>query len=763
MIANLADRVTRHHRLTVMLSLLAIMALSAGASRLGFSPDFRSYFSDDNPQLLAFEALEADFNKRDNISILIEPIHGNVFTAETLSLIQQLTDLGWQIPYSRRVDSLSNHQQLLASADGLEARHLIGDDEVLDEQRIASIRDYASNEPNLAGLLVAADGSAAAVQITLTLPDDNPAATAEAVAALREALKPIRQQYAEQLTLHLFGSAIINLALEEAVMTDLSLLIPLSTLIIYGLIFLFLRSFSGLLIVVMTISFSIAMVFGLFGWAGLTLTPVAGMIPNMVMIIAVADCIHLLVSYYHFLQQQADRQRGSRIQAARQALQINFKPMLITSLTTAIGFLFLNFSEAPPYRALGNMAAAGAILAFLLSITLVPALLSWLPAGKSAAQGGGTVRWQQPMARLADWVLGHRRWVLAGSVLLTLLAAVGIERIALMERWHQYYGEHFAVRQAMDFQNDHLQGLNFIQYRIRAGANGINDPDFLANLAALHDWLAQQPGVSHVEGLLPQLKKVHRLLNIGSDDDSALPASRERAAQNLLLYQMSLPMGLGLEEYLDHQQEATRIGVFIDRTDSRALLALDQRIRDWAASHTPALQLDEGTGLDMVFAHISERNMISLLKGTALALLCISLLMVVVLRSWRLGLLSLVPNLLPALIAYGIWGLGIGYIDLGLSVVACMSLGLVVDDTVHFLIKYQHARKQGDAAQAIRYAFSTVGVAMVLTTVILVIGFAILIASPFSPTWGMGALLALTIALALLLDLMLLPALLVKK
>jgi predicted RND superfamily exporter protein len=757
--ALLGDVIGRRYRLVTALSLLLVFVAAAGAARLTFNADFRAYFSDDNPQLLAFEALEDDFNKRDTLVMLVEVHEGSVFTAPVLNLVRELTNVGWTLPFSRRVDSLASFQHLSADADGITARNLIDNDLQLDAASVANIREIALGEETLRRLLIAENETVTAISIALQLPDNDPNATRELVKRARSEVAALAEPHADQLTVHLFGTSIINLALEEAVARDMSMLIPLSTLLIYVLVFVMLRSLGALLIVFSAISLSTAMVFGLFGWLNVPLSPAIGIVPSMIMVIAVADAVHLLVTF----QQQLATGR-ERIAAMQEALRINFAPMLITSITTAIGLLCLNFSEAPPYRALGNMGAAGAIAAFILTITLVPALLCWLPPGRGVQSGRGASRLFAPMEKLADFVIRRRHVILLAALASVIILVPGVPQNTLSERWHEYYDESFAVRRALDVQDANLNGVNFIEYRIAsASEQGVNAPEFLQELAALHDWMSTHSAIVQVDGILPRLQKVHRLLETGAGQPTELPDTSERAAQNMLLYEMSLPLGLGIEEYISADRQSTRMTVSLSRTDSSALIALDEQIRSWVGENAPALQIDEGTGLDMVFAHISERNMASLLQGTALALVLISALLMLILRSVRIGLLSLVPNLIPILAAYGLWGYTVGRIDLGLSVIACMALGLVVDDTVHFLSKYQRARREQNMLpeQAVRYAFSTVGVAMLVTTVVLTLGFAILMFSPFSPSWGMGALLSTSIALALVYDFLLLPPLLI--
>ncbi len=221
-------------------------------------------------------------------------------------------------------------------------------------------------------------------------------------------------------------------------------------------------------------------------------------------------------------------------------------------------------------------------------------------------------------------------------------------------------------------------------------------------------------------------------------------------------------MGLGLETTMTSDRSATRLSATLERTDSASIREIEQAAVQWAQENAPLLNIAETTGLDVVFANLTHRNVSSMLEGTALALVIISLLMIGALRSLRLGLISMVPNVFPALMAYGLWGIIVGHVDTATSVVACLSLGIVVDDTVHFLSKYNYARTalKRNVEDAIRYAFHTVGIALLITSAILVGGFTVMEFSHFNPSRSMGLLLALTIAVALIIDFLLLPPLL---
>jgi predicted RND superfamily exporter protein len=251
-----------------------------------------------------------------------------------------------------------------------------------------------------------------------------------------------------------------------------------------------------------------------------------------------------------------------------------------------------------------------------------------------------------------------------------------------------------------------------------------------------------------------------------ADDESfyRIPDQRELAAQYLLLYEMSLPFGLDLNNQINVDKSATRMTVILKDTTTKELRQMDQKAREWLKANAPASMLTYGSGLSIIFAHISERNINSLLGASFGALGLISLILIVALRSFKLGVISLIPNVAPAIMAFGLWGILVGQVGLGLSVVAAMTLGIVVDDTVHFMSKYLRARREHgmNPSAAVRYSFNTVGTALWITTLALVGGFLVLAFSGYKMSSDMGLMTAITITLALALDFLFLPTLLMK-
>jgi predicted RND superfamily exporter protein len=247
------------------------------------------------------------------------------------------------------------------------------------------------------------------------------------------------------------------------------------------------------------------------------------------------------------------------------------------------------------------------------------------------------------------------------------------------------------------------------------------------------------------------------------DDPSLhkLPDSQEMSAQYLLLYEMSLPYGLDLNNQLNVDKSSSRIVATFKNMTSNELVILEEQIIAWFDVNAAMYEADIASP-SLMFAHIGQRNISSMLLASSIALVLISILLGFALKSWRYGAVSLLPNLVPAAIGFGLWGIFQGQVGLGLSVVIGMTLGIVVDDTVHFLSKYLHARREkgADAKAAVHYAFDNVGRALWITTFVLGAGFTVLAQSSFRMNAEMGMLTAMTIIIALVVDFLFLPPLL---
>lgn len=582
----------RRHKLVLLLSVMSTLILAAGARQLSFTNDFRIYFSKDNPQLEALEKMETIFGKQEAIYFFITPKSGDLFTRQHLSLIHELTEAAWDLPYVSRVNSLSNYQHTEAKGDDLTTDYLLRDRSKLTAVKIAWIKQVALHEPSLLDHAISRDGKATGIVARLRLPDNKQKAPDEAVYAARELLKELRDKYPEA-NIRLGGGTTAGVVLGEAVQQDMQTLVGLSYgILILGLLLL-LRSLRGMLVTVLLVTFSIIATMGVYGWFGAVLTPVAGWVPSVVMTIAVADSVHILITYFHSLRQGMDRH-----DAIHESIRINANPVLVTSMTTIIGVLCLNFSDSPPYRDLGNMVALGVFFAWVLSMTLLPAVLAWFAVGK-AHQAGGESKY---MAAFADFVIHQRRWLLAGMGVWVIIAASFIPQNELTERWHEYFDESFEQRRTIEEINQKLTGVHTIRYLMETGEdNGIHEPRYLQTLEDFANWFRQQAGVAYVNSLADVQKRLNKNMHGGEQAWYKIPGSRELAAQYFLLYEIGLPRELNLDDIVNYNRSSSLFQVILHKTDSESILALDNRARAWLKQNASHIQFSEGTGMDIIF------------------------------------------------------------------------------------------------------------------------------------------------------------------
>ncbi|EHW0634225.1 MMPL family transporter [Vibrio vulnificus] len=746
---------TRFSFWTLIISLIAIVATAMGAKNLYFRGDYNIFFDGSNAQLQAFDEIQTTFAKTDNIALVLAPKSGDVFDQRTLTQIQEMTEQAWQVPYSSRVDSLANYQHTEAVDDDLLVEDLLYQSYPLTAERIAKVRAVAMSEPILVNALVSEKGDVAVINITMQMPGvDETAEVNEVVAYVEQMLSHYRAEYPD-VTIYKAGIIAMNHSFAMAAQNDSATLVPTMLLVILVFLTIMLRSFLSVLATLVVIIGAIIATLGIVGWAGMFLHVASVNVPTLIMTLAVADCVHVIASMRHFM-----RQGMPKSQAIHRSVTLNFVPIVITSVTTAIGFLMMNMSDSPVLRDFGNLSALGVMIACVLSVSLLPALLNLLPVRFSAKQAAKS---SDIMDKLADLVVHRRNVLLPLSIVVIAGSAALIPYNKVNDESVKYFDTSSEFRQAADFMEQRIGGMTTMSIAIKTHqSQGIASPEFLEVLGEFTRWLREQPETDHVASLSDIYKRLNK--NMHGDDSAyyALPAERELAAQYLLLYEMSLPFGLDLNNQVNVDKSSVKLQLTVKNLGSVELVALEERIYQWFASNAPRYQV-VASSPSLMFAHIGETNMASMLSTLPITLILISALMIFALRSWRLGVISLVPNIAPAVIGFGLWALISGEINLGLSVVVTLTLGIVVDDAVHFLAKYQHARKEGqNAEQAVRYAFHTVGRALWITTVVLVAGFSVLAMSQFRLNSDMGQLSAIVIFVALVIDFVLLPSLLMR-
>lgn len=740
----------------ILLCLLFVAGTGYGTRFLTFSSNSRMFFSEDNPELQAFNALEQTYTKFENVFFTLAPKSQNVFSRDVLSAVQDLTERAWQLPYSSRVDSITNYQHTQVEGDDLIVEDLVDNGEHLTDGQLEEIRNIALNEPLLQGRLISPTGHVTGVNVNVVKPDDNGKAS-DTIAEAAYALQAEMQKKYPQLDIYVTGVVMIDTTFELAAKEDIRLLVPIMCGLLLLILAICLRSALGMGLTFLVIIFSTLTGLGLAGWLGIPMNPASANAPTIILTLAVADSVHILTTMFHQMRNGLDRR-----QAIAQSLRINFWPVLVTSLTTAVGFLTMNFSDAPPFRDLGNVVAMGIMSAFFYSVLLLPALVAVLPLKAAQLSSTSTAHIYE---RLADMIIRRRFAIFWAMIIMVIGVTTGIPRIQLDDDFIKFFSPRFDFRRATDFTAKNLTGMYIIDWDLQSGEEGgINEPEYQRTVEAFANWFRQQKYVRHVYTMTDIMKQINRNMHGNDPAYYRLPEERNLAAQYLLLYEMNLPFGLDLNDRINVDKSSTRMTVSLVGASTREMRELESAGRDWLTKNAPPTMYTHGSGVTMMYSHLSARNIRSMLSSSLLALTLISLIMIVVLRSFKLGLLSLLPNIAPAFMGFGVWGYAVGQVGLAVSVLIAMTMGIVVDDTVHFLAKYQRGRTEHAMSpeDAVRFAFRTVAAPMWISTVTLVGGFIVLACSGFQINAHMGSMTAITISFALLLDFFFLPVLLLQ-
>ncbi|MBV1922141.1 MAG: MMPL family transporter [Pseudomonadales bacterium] len=737
-----------------VIAITAILVATAGVGikNLEFKVDYRELFPKNAPYVDDFIRLQDTFITSDTALIVISSKDEHIFNRDALHAIESFTRQSWTLPHVSRVDSITNFQHTKAVNDELTVDSLVENVKSLTDEEISGIKKTALNEKQLIGRLLSEDGHTTGIMLTINLPGKSNIETEEIALAIRALANKYRESHPD-LDIYLTGMIMGNYASAEVVTGDAQFLIPMMGLIIIATLALMLRSVTATLMTIVVLVFTLITATGLLGWFGYYFTGPSSSAPVIILTMAVADCVHVLVSFF-FARGEGLNKRN----AIRESMRLNMMPIFLTSLTTGIGFLSMNFSEMPPFKLLGNVVALGVAIAFILSITFLPALMSVIPMRKPRSNKTES----NLLKPLSDFVLRQRIRLFWGLSVSCIFIMLFIPNNEINDQFVKFFDPKVEFRHSSDFASEHLSSLYSLEYAfVSPDDGGVYSVKFLKDLELFNEWLLKQDEVQQTMSIVDIMKQINKSMHNDQDNWYRLPDNRELAAQYFLMYEFSLPYGLDLTNQIDFTKTETRVLLTLKELSTQEMLAFESRANQWIDTHLRELEYYQSSPT-ILFSHLGMNNAKSMLVGSVLALLIISTIITFALRSIRLGAVSIISNMVPAGLAFGLWGIFVGQIGISVAIAIGMTLGIVVDNTVHFLSKYLHARRQlrGTSEIAIGYAFSHVGKAILICNLVLIAGFVVLAQSNLRLNAYMGYFTALTFVMALVIDFLLLPPIL---
>ncbi len=739
------DGLLRHRGLVLGAALLLTVPALLSLSRLESQDTYDAWFPPDDPAYRFYREFQRRFEN--DMFIVVAYRDETLFTREGLAFLAELTARLAELPYVREVTSLTNVEHVRGEEQALIVEPLVPDPERLDPD---VVRQRALSRPLYRGLLISEDGTTTAVvaELDRIASMDEEAAL---VGALKDLLRTLEVRTGKSF--YIGGYPVLDVEIMQASERDIRTFIPLTVGAIFLVLWGVFRRPSLAALAFVSVSLALAWTFGLYAGLGLKYSMMLSILPTIILAIGIADAVHILVHYYEELA----RGRPQR-EALRQTLRKMLRPCLFTTLTTGAGFISFLSSDIPVVRLTGLFAAVGIGLAFVLTVLVLPAAVSFFrpPHGTARRRSQGT--FARALEGLTRTTLAHPRAVLLGAGIVLVFGLYGISRLEAETLGLEWLRDDHPLQQSYRFIEENLTGLYNLELIVEGERDALRSPEMLRRIEELSAFALQQPGVRKAISVVDYVKEIHRALRGGDPRYYTIPDTARDVAQALLLYEFS--GGRELREIVSGDYSAGRLTLLLDALSSREYTELNRRILERAETLDFPRPV-QATGAVVLVEAMLKKLTLSQVRSLGLALALITLLMIALLRSWKLGLLSLIPNGLPILLMFATMGLLSIPLDAATSTVAGMALGIAVDDTIHFLTRFRRELNvTGDYRRALTQTARTVGQAIVFTSVILLAGFSVLLLGSFKGTVYMGLLVGLTMLFALVGDLVLLPALL---
>ncbi len=730
---------------------ILVLGLSMNLKHLEFEGDYRIWFDEDSKILKEYDEFRKVFGNDTAITVAFRDENG-IFNKKALKTIDTITQEMWRMNHIARVDSLTNFQYIHANPedkDDVLVEDFIQDISGLDKASLNRKKEIALNDRDMVGSFISKDGKTAMIIARLTPKvNDNGDKSFEIMKDTKRILSSLEKETNYRFWLN--GGPPLNTSFVTIAQSDGGTFTPLVIFTVMALLFVLFRRVSGALIPLGVVVLTFLTVLSIQVLLGYKLNNFTANIPVFIVAIGIADAVHVYIVWLMY-----KREGKSTKEAVFLSMQKNMLPIFLTSLTTAIGFASLGISHVVPVSTLAIATASGAVLAFLISVFWMPSVLLLLKK---------EIKFQNNEKRETFWkdleygkfITSNDKKIVLITGLVFLIISIGLVKLKVDSNTIRYFDKNVEIRKSTDFLQKNLTGPMAYEIVVDSGKkNGIKDPAFLNSVQKFYDkFQAKYPDIRHMTSLMDVIKRFNVVMN----EKDGVPKDQNLIAQYLLLYSLSLPQGMEINDKMDIEQRLLRITAQVNIVDT----SKDLEMIDWAQKwweNTPYKATVNGQ--TKMFAHMQKDVTDTLIYSMSLAIVLVSIVMFLIFRNLRLIWVFLIPNILPIALVLGVMGwLGIN-IDLGVAVSGAIILGVAVDDTIHFLVKYFEARKRDlSIREAFDYVLKYAGKAILFTTIILSASFAVFMGSDFSPNFNFGIVTATALIIAFVVDMLLLPALL---
>ena len=717
--------------------------------RLQIDTSTESFMMEKDPARQFYEQFRQNFGS-DTLTIILVKAD-DVFTAPVLEVIQRLSDTLERRDGVSRVESLTTLRNIKGEGDSITTEPLVPASIPTAQADLERIREDALDHRVLVGNIVSNDSKATAI-IIHTDPAPADKRFNKRFSSDVEAL--IKQESASGLTVYQFGMPLLDATVGEFILQDLLMSVPLSLAVLFLLLFVAFGTLQGVVIPLVTGILSTVWGLGLMALFGLPINILTATIPSLIMVIGSAEDVHMISDYYHRLEGG-----NTKLVALRTAIQLAALPIVITTATTVFGFASLALSDLTMLIQFGYACAMALVANFVVTVTVLPILLRIWPVPTKFARGElKDAARQRVVFGIIDWLgefnLRYRIQIASVSVLAVAASLVGWYSLRVDTDSLSFFPEDSFIRSRANDLRASLTGFSSFNVVVESGrADGLKDPDLIRKIAGLQEFLMNTGEVDKTVSIADYLRKMHREMNEGNPAFEVVPDTPDQVAQYLLVLE-----GSELAHYVDFNASTANVVVRHHLAGSSGLTALLNRLDEYVIQNFPQNVTVRYTGKGILIRNAADSMAINELISLSSAFVMIGIVHAMFFKSVWAGFLSLIPNLVPVLLTFGLMGLLGIPLNPGTAMIASIAFGIAVDDTVHHVVTYwRQLREHRDRRIAMFNTMRSQALPIIRISVALAGGYFVLASSNFVPIVQFGILSGLVMLVAMVGELVLTP------
>ena len=739
--------VLKYPRSVIALSILLTIILGSNIPKLRLDPDVKAMLPPDFDLIVSMDQMDELFGGSE---LVIMALTGDdIFSQPTLEKIAKMTSEIEAFPFVEKVVSLTNAADVIGSEDGFEVSEII-EEFPQGQAEVEQIKQRLQRNELLYGNIVSRDFTSTALIVMLANSDKS-----NSDEEIYQALTALKRRYEHPEIIHLAGYSLTRQALSVVMQRDILILFPYGVvLMIFFLVFSF-RSWIGAFLPFVILILIAVNTLGLMGLLGLKFTIIGLVIPVMLIAVTSSYSIHIISHYFE--EYAIESGSRSKDEIIRSSLGLLITPVFLSALTTLIGFLSLQSHVLPPIRELALLVSFGIVVAFILSLTFLPAALKILPFSVHLQEGRSSRRFNVFLDRWGRFFVHHKTIFLVILVGAVLLIGTGIPRIRVDTNPVCFWNKQSEIRQSNDFIDQYFGGSS--QLSIWAKGD-IKSPEFLQKMELLSEYLKSKPQVTQVVSIVDQLKLMNQAFHGDSVEYDCIPETREQVAQYLFLYTLSGDPE-DLDQFVDYDYEQAQIQARVIEMGSTASYQLYRDCKEFISQNLSREEFPEVTGLTALIGVLAKMVVNGQIRSLIVSIILVCLVTALIFRSLMAGLLSILPLTGAILIIFGLMGYLQINLDMATVMLSSILIGVGVDYMIHFLFRYRLEVRSGHSwTSAVPRTLRTSGKGILYNGISVVIGFCVLLFSGFLPIYFFGFLIVFSIIACLLGALTVLPSIL---